>query len=71
MASHHINKRNMINDITLTISLVLSLLIVESVQLLINNNHPAIFFVLMFFFIKLFYNCIMHVYRRKLNLDVA
>lgn len=69
MKSHHINKRNMVNDISLTISLVLSLLIVEPILFLYNNDHPALFFVLMFFFIKLFYNSIMHFYRKKL--DVA
>lgn len=55
---HEINKSNMINDIVLTISLIISVIIAELIITAgnVTDNKAAIFFLLTFVLIKLTYN---------------
>lgn len=61
-----IDKQSMINDIILTIALVLSLFISDVIIHIINihENEFLIFSILSFVFIKAFYNIIIHILRK-------
>ena len=58
MMAYEINKSNMANDIVLTISLILSLIISELIIILGNviKNETIIFFLLNFVIVKITYN---------------
>lgn len=58
MAKHEINKSNMINDIVLTISLIISIILVELIMYIgsVNENQTFVFFILIFVLIKITYN---------------
>ena len=57
---HEIDKNNMINDIILTLALVVSIVLTELTMLFTNfvdhEYETAIFLVLIFIFVKLTYN---------------
>ena len=72
MAKHEINKENVINDIILTVSLIISVLFVKFVmwitKLDTSEYENIIFFVSSFICIKLIYNIAMHnIVRKKIK----
>lgn len=60
----HIDKYHMVNDIILTLSLIFSMIIVETIMVLFNCNSPIIFFILTFFFIKFLYHILYKLYKK-------
>lgn len=60
----HIDKYNMVNDIILTLSLIFSMIIVETIMVLFNCSSPIIFFILTFFFIKFLYHALYKLYKK-------
>ena len=66
---HEVDRQSMMNDIILTIALILSLAIVSIIAHVINlqecKNKLFIFSVLTFFFIKTIYNGIIHSIKLK------
>ena len=53
---HPINKNNMKNDIILTIALIVSLIISETVMFMVDDNKAILFFILTFLLVKITYN---------------
>lgn len=66
---HDIDKQSMMNDIILTIALILSLSIVTVISHIIDlYNHTyrfETFIILVFFLTKIFYNAINHICKNK------
>ena len=69
MLNHNnVNKEKMINDIVLTISLILSVILVRIIMTFMNVNTSqyknAIFFISTFIAIKILYNMVMRIIRK-------
>lgn len=66
---HKINRQSMINDIILTVALILSLSITNAIAFFIDlhsrENKFIIFSVLSYFLIKILYNSIIAIVRRR------
>lgn len=70
MKKHEINKAGMYNDIILTISLIISVILVELGMYLTNMSdheyNTVIFFIASFIFIKLIYNFLLRTIRVRI-----
>lgn len=66
---HEIDKQSMMNDIILTIALIISLAIVTVISHIIDlyesNYKLPVFAIITFILVKLFYNAIHHIYKAK------
>ena len=64
-----VNKDNLIPDIVLSVAIIISMIISSCLMYLIQIKYGsfkmAIFFVIFFILIKVWYNGIMHIVRRK------
>ena len=64
----NINKEKMINDIVLTVSLILSVILVRIIMTFINADisqyKNAVFFISTFIVIKILYNVMMRIIRK-------
>lgn len=71
MKKHELNKDNFISDVILTISIVISIIISAIIMYGIHIKHDhykiAVFLIILFILIKIWYNGIMHVIRRMKN----